>query len=468
MELQQASQKEPSFNVDSRLAGIHTPLNLAAWNKKLKGHPDKDFASYILRGIENGFHIGVHPAIPLKPATKNMQSATQHPEVIDDYLQRELWQEQIRGPFPPHLAPSVHINRFGVIPKKHQPGKWRLITDLSFPEGESVNDAIDPALCSLKYVTVDQVARQAVLLGKGALIAKTDIKAAYRLVPVAPHQRHYLGMSWKNQIYVDSMLPFGLRSAPKIFNALADALEWCISKEGVEWIFHYLDDFTVLGGPGAEQCAQSLHILQTVCRELGVPLAPEKQEGPSTTLEFLGITIDTIQQELRLPEEKLARLRDLITQWKSRKSCSKRELESLLGVLQHACTVIPAGRAFLRQIINLLSVTKKRHHHVRLNSTFRSDLEWWRIFASHWNGKSLISTAYIKEVRLTSDVSGSWGCGAWWNSDWFQLAWDQASQHFQIAIKELIPVLIATVIWGKRWKAAPWWLTVITRQWLQF
>ena len=130
-------------------------------------------------------------------------------------------------------------------------------------------------------------------------------------------------------------------------------------------------------------------------------------------------------------------------------SCSKRELESLL---QHACTVIPAGRAFLRQIISLLSTTKKRHHHVRLNSTFHSDLEWWRIFASHWNGKGLINTAYEKEVLLTSDASGSWGCGAWSNSDWFQLAWDQASQQFQIAIKELIPVLIAAVIWGKKWK----------------
>ena len=94
----------------------------------------------------------------------------------------------------------------------------------------SINDAIDSALCSLKYITVDQVAQQAVRLGKGSLLAKIDIKAAYRLVPVSPYQHHYLGMSWKNQICVDSMLPFGLRSAPKIFNAIADALEWCISK----------------------------------------------------------------------------------------------------------------------------------------------------------------------------------------------------------------------------------------------
>ncbi len=78
---------------------------------------------------------------------------------------------------------SLHINGFGMISKKHQPGKWRLITDLSYPEGKSVNDAIDKSLCSLTYVSVHDVANTAVALGKGSQIAKIDIKSAYRLVP---------------------------------------------------------------------------------------------------------------------------------------------------------------------------------------------------------------------------------------------------------------------------------------------
>jgi len=130
---------------------------------------------------------------------------------------------------------------------------------------------------------VGQVARQAIALGPGSLIAKIDIKAAYHLVPVAPADHHYLGMEWRGQIYVDGMLPFGLRSAPKIFTALADAVEWCTAKEGVEFVYHYLDDFVVLGLPESEQCGQNLGNLQAVCRDLGVPLAPEKQAGPTTT-----------------------------------------------------------------------------------------------------------------------------------------------------------------------------------------
>ena len=54
-------------------------------------------------------------------------------------------------------------------------------------------------------------------------------------------------MEWKGNIYVDAKLPFGLRSAPKIFIAVADALEWCLAAEGVEVVYHYLDDFAVLG-----------------------------------------------------------------------------------------------------------------------------------------------------------------------------------------------------------------------------
>ncbi len=92
---------------------------------------------------------------------------------VDPQVWNALQAGTILGPFPKHLAPKVHTNRFGVILKNHQPNKWRLITDLSHPD---INDAIDPDLCSLSYVTVDEVARTAMALGKGSMIAKIDIK----------------------------------------------------------------------------------------------------------------------------------------------------------------------------------------------------------------------------------------------------------------------------------------------------
>jgi len=136
------------------------------------------------------------------------------------------------------------------------------------------------------------------------------------------------------------MLPFGLCSAPKIFNAIADAIEWCMAKAGAEVLHHYLDNFIVLGPPSSEQCAEHILILQQVCEQLGVPLAQEKQEDPNTCIKFLGIVIDMVRQELRLLQEKLDRLLSMIEDWEKCKSCTPEELESLIGTLQHACTVI--------------------------------------------------------------------------------------------------------------------------------
>ena len=136
----------------------------------------------------------------------------------------------------------MQINRVGVIPKG-QSKKWRVIMDLSYPPGHSVNDAIHPDLCSMVYTTVDRVAQRVMQLGNGALMAKVNIEVAYCLVPLHAQDRPLLGVRWEGLIYLDAMLPFGLWSAPKIFNAVADALQWLLERQGVEGADHYLDDF---------------------------------------------------------------------------------------------------------------------------------------------------------------------------------------------------------------------------------
>ena len=132
-----------------------------------------------------------------------------------------------------------------------------MIMDLSSPDGASVNDAIDPALCSLEYISVECVARKAWQLGPGALIAKTDTESVFRIIPVHLVDILLLGVLWQGNCYVDHMLPFGLRSAPKIFNAVADALEWVCQQAGIEHIFHYLDDFAIVGHPSANSTLPS-------------------------------------------------------------------------------------------------------------------------------------------------------------------------------------------------------------------
>ena len=193
-----------------------------------------------------------------------MQSALEHPEVIRDYLRKECSLGRMLGPFGAsdlqHLPPC-HINRLGIIPKGHNTGKWRLITDLSYPPRGSVNEGIYPDLCSLSYVTVEQVACVAASYAGPTVMAKIGIKSAYRVIPVHPHDRPLQGMEWDSAVYVDPMIPFGLRSAPNIFNTVADGLEGYLRKGGVKHVFHDLDDFIVLGAPNSPEYREALQQL---------------------------------------------------------------------------------------------------------------------------------------------------------------------------------------------------------------
>ena len=146
-------QHSPEGDIaDPRLAPINTPLHKKAWQACLRLHPDQNLVQYLMRGFTQGFRIGFDCRCELKGAKKNMHSATQHPMVIDNYLQEEFKAGRVLGPFQTQdINPPVHVSRFGVITKKHKENAWRLIVDLSAPDTLSVNDGISTALCSLEY-----------------------------------------------------------------------------------------------------------------------------------------------------------------------------------------------------------------------------------------------------------------------------------------------------------------------------
>ena len=184
--------------------------------------------------------------------------------------------------------------------------------------------------------------------GKGALMAKVDIRSAYRNVPVHPDDRWLMGMMWKGALYVDKSLPFGLRSALKIFTVVADTAQWVIQQEGFDFIIHYLDDFLVIGALESEECAVALATVLRVFERLGLPVAPNKLEGPWIHLTFLGFELDSMAMIIRLPLQKLLELQELLQAWRGHMTCTRSDLESLVGKLAHACTVVQLGKTFMR------------------------------------------------------------------------------------------------------------------------
>ncbi len=283
-----------------------SPVHLNSWQEFLHCHPDQTFASYIHAGFSAGFRIGYSRQAPsLKSSSKNHPSATANAIVVRNHIRAELEVGRLVGPLKKALAPLLHISPIGLVPKAHQPDKWRMIVDLSFPPGHSINEGISPELASMTYAKVDDAVQLIMQLGVRTQLVKLDLKNAYRIVPIHPQDHHLLAIEWEGKTYVDRALPFGLRSAPKIFSAVADMIAWALHCAGVQHQLHYLDDFLLLGAPDTEEGATVLSIALEVFRSLGIPVATHKTEGPATLITFLGILIDTQAFEARLPPEEL-------------------------------------------------------------------------------------------------------------------------------------------------------------------
>ena len=145
------------------------------------------------------------------------------------------------------------------------------------------------------------------------------------------------------------VLPFGLQSASFIFTYIANLVEWIrVHNYSVGFLRHYLDDFLTLGPPSSSICHHNLQTCVQLCEKLGLPLHPDKLEGPATCLTILGIELDTEKLQACLPADNRDRIIALLDEWSTRRFCRRRELESLIGHLHHACKVAPQGRTFLR------------------------------------------------------------------------------------------------------------------------
>ena len=204
-----------------------------------------------------------------------------------------------------------------------------------------------------------------------------------------------------------------------------------------------------------------MQTVHTVASELGLPMEPKKTVGPVQQVTFLGVEIDTVAMEVRLPQEKLAELGSLLEKWLGQKHCIKEDLESLTGKLHHASRVVRPGRCFLRHLYAATAVARKKSAVMRVNRSVRADIRWWYTFAQDWNGTSLMWSCGKQTVdeEVWTDASGGWGYGACWHTQWLSVPWSVTLQDAgresigedSIAVRELVPVVVAAASWGDSW-----------------
>ena len=147
-------------------------------------------------------------------------------------------------------------------------------------------------------------------------------------------------------------------------------------------------------------------VIKDICSRLGIPLALEKVEGPSDSLTFLGITLDTQNMQARLPDDKLQRIRLQVGAWLSRKKATKREILSLVGLLQHATKVVTPGRTFLARMYHAAARLKRLSYYTRLTAAVHLDLRWWHLFANYWNGVGFFTCIHptMRSIQMHQDL----------------------------------------------------------------
>ena len=256
-----------------------TPVRVDQLEFLLDGY-DIILKQFLVDGFRYGFRVNF-VGERASSESPNLKSALERPDITRAKLHQECDAGRIVGPFstPPFL--NFPCSPLGLVPKK-DPSEFRMIHHLSDPKGSSVNDFIPDYYSTVKYASVGYAIKLLKQLGPGCFMAKTDVKSAFRIIPIHPADFSLLGMKWDNMYYFDRCLAMGLSSSCAIFESFSTALEWLsITHLGACAVLHILDDFLFIA-QSRDKCVGDLQNFITMCTQLGVPLAPEKTASPAT------------------------------------------------------------------------------------------------------------------------------------------------------------------------------------------
>lgn len=190
-----------------------------------------------------------------------------------------------------------------------------------------------------------------------------------------------------------------------------------------------------------------------------MPLSEEKTLGPCTSIEFLGITLDSILFQASLPLEKVQRITLLLSNYILADRCTKRQLLALIGHLNYAMRIIPQGKPFLSSLLTKAASAPSLHDRVILDDTCKMDMQLWLQFLSSWNGISFFYNDFVSlpdDIQLYTDAAPSIGFGGYYGGKWFASAWPPEFrptqfEGFSVASCELYPIIIAAILWGHEW-----------------
>lgn len=433
---------------------VDSNLNIASWREKLVGYHDQEVVEF----LQYGWPVGVEGRIPDTVSAQNHKGAREFASVVSDHVISEVKRGRVIGPLKNNpFDTQLVLSPLNTVPKKESEAR-RVILDLSFPRGTSVNDHIPKdsylgVTYKLTLPTVDTLVDDIKTFGPGCLLYKRDLKQAYRQIPIDPGDVHLLGYRIDGHLYCDAVLPMGLRTSCQACQRVTSAVSYAFSKMGRKLV-NYIDDLA--GAEIGSSAVEAFDDLGALLNDLGLEESATKACSPNTRMVFLGIEFDTIQGTLTIPPAKLAEVKQLLTEWDNKQVASKRDIQSLVGSLNFLSACVRPGRIFTARILNVLR-TMTDDGPIDLDARFKQDVRWWARFAPLYNGVSLMPlNEWCEPDEVVACDACLDGCGGWSEGRYFHAKFPQfiATQGLHINALELLTIVVALKMWGRAWKGS--------------
>ena len=217
-------------------------------------------------------------------------------------------------------------------------------------------------------------------------------------------------------------------------------------------VIQYLDDFCCVSA-SKETAEKDLEIMLDTITEAGFQVQHSKTCGPARALEFLGIMIDTENKVLAISPERMDDIKEELSEWSNRKSCTKRQLLSLIGKLSFSARVIRHGRKFTRRLIDLSKKAKNLHHRLKVGEQARADIAWWQRCISSHNGITWLDDYWDNDaaIHMYTDASDL-AAGALYRSSWTIMPFTNEHDWMaskMIAYREMLAVILGIATFAK-------------------
>ena len=337
------SFKVPNFQ-GARLT-VSSKLNLPVWESYLQDYSDP----LVLQCLKYGWPINFQGSFIPSATFKNHPSAVRRPTVLNEYVSKELQYDAISGPFDANPFDNFCVISPLLCVPKRDSAEFRIVHDLSFPDGKSVNSGIpsDTYLSEdyhLRLPGLSRLAEFIIAKGRNCKIFKRDLKRAYRQIPVDPADTPLLSFQVDGRFYFHRFLPFGGRSCVMCCQRTTKAVVYILECDGI-LVDVYIDDF--FGAEHADIAAIVFQRIVEVFKELNLLAAEEKDVTPTYEMICLGILVNTIHFTLSVPSFRIVELETELNSWLTLNTVAKHEVQCILGKLSFVAACITPGRAFI-------------------------------------------------------------------------------------------------------------------------